>query len=83
MMWNVFFSFIAAGIALCLLRAIKGPTSSDRIVGIDAMVTISIALMVLLGSLYNKYIYLVVSLFYAVLAFIGLLAVARYLERCI
>lgn len=81
MMWHVFFSFIAAGIALCLLRAIKGPTSSDRIVGIDAMVTISIALMVLLGRFFERYIYLDVSLVYAVLAFIGVLAVARYLER--
>lgn len=80
-MWIVFFSFIAAGIVLCLLRAAKGPTSSDRIVGIDAMVTISIALMVLLGRFFDRYIYLDVSLVYAVLAFIGVLAVARYLER--
>ena len=81
MMWMVFFSFVAAGIALCLVRAAKGPTSSDRIVGIDAMVTISIALMVLLGRFFERYIYLDVSLVYAVLAFIGVLAVARYLEK--
>jgi multicomponent Na+:H+ antiporter subunit F len=81
MIWLVFFSFIAAGIALCLARAALGPTTPDRVVGVDGMVTISIALMVLLASFFDRAIYLDVALVYAVLGFIGVLAVARYLER--
>ena len=81
MIWLVFFSFISAGIALCLVRAALGPTTPDRVVGVDGMVTISIALMVLLALFFERAIYLDVALVYAVLGFIGVLAVARYLER--
>ena len=76
-----FLSLMAAGIALTLVRAGLGPTTSDRVVGVDGSVTITIALMVFLASLFDRAIYLDVALVYAVLGFIGVLAVARYMER--
>ena len=81
MIWLIFFSFIAAGATLALMRAALGPTTSDRVVGVDGTVTITTALMVLLGAFFDRYIYLDVALVYAVLGFIGVLAVARYMER--
>ena len=81
MIWLVFFSSIAAGITLALARAALGPTTSDRVVGVDGTVTITTALMVLLGAFFNRGVYLDVALVYAVLGFIGVLAVARYMER--
>jgi len=80
-LWLLFLSFGAAGIVLCLARAAAGPTTPDRIVGVDGTVTITIALMVLLASFFDRQIYLDVALVYAVLGFIGVLAVARYMER--
>ncbi len=80
-LWLLFLSFSAAGIALCLARAVVGPTTSDRVVGVDGTVTITIALMVLLASFFDRQVYLDVALVYAVLGFIGVLAVARYMER--
>jgi multicomponent Na+:H+ antiporter subunit F len=80
-LWLLFFSFAAAGIALCLVRAAVGPTTSDRVVGVDGTITISIALMVLLASFFDRRIYLDVASVYAVLGFIGVLVVARYMER--
>lgn len=81
MIWLVFFSFITAGVMLSLIRAALGPTTPDRVVGVDGTVTITIALMVLLAAFFDRRIYLDVALVYAVLGFIGVLAVARYLER--
>jgi multicomponent Na+:H+ antiporter subunit F len=77
----LFLSLMAAGIALTLIRAGLGPTTSDRVVGVDGSVTITIALMVFLAALFDRSIYLDVALVYAVLGFIGVLAVARYMER--
>jgi len=77
----VFFGFIVVAVILALIRAIKGPTSPDRVVGVDIMVTITIALMVLLGLFFKRHIYLDVSLIYAVLSFVGVIAVARYLDK--
>ena len=80
-LWLLFLSLGAAGVALCLARAAAGPTTPDRVVGVDGTVTISIALMVLLASFFDRQIYMDVALVYAVLGFIGVLAVARYMER--
>ena len=77
----LFLSLMAAGIALTFTRAGLGPTTSDRVVGVDGSVTITIALMVFLAAVFDRQIYLDVALVYAVLGFIGVLAVARYMER--
>jgi len=77
----VLFGIGVGGILLCMIRAAKGPTTSDRIVGVDGMITISTALLVLLGLVLKRRIYLDVSLVYAVLAFVGVIVIARYLER--
>lgn len=77
----IFFAVIMLAIILALTRSIKGPTAPDRVVGVDIMVTITIALMVLLGLFFKRRIYLDVSLIYAVLSFVGVIAVARYLDR--
>ncbi len=77
----VFFFIGFGGVLLCMIRAAKGPTASDRIVGVDGMITITTALLVLLGLILKRQIYLDVSLVYAVLAFVGVLVVARYLEK--
>ena len=73
--------FIGAGMVLCLLRMIKGPTAADRAVALDTVTTVTTSLLVLLGFFYRRYVYLDVSLVYAVLMFIGSVAIARLLER--
>ncbi len=80
-LFTVLLSIGVAGVVLCLFRGLKGPTASDRAVGVDGMITITTALMVLIGLFLKSSIYLDVSLVYAVLAFIGIIAIARYLER--
>ncbi len=64
----------------CALRAALGPTAPDRVVAIDALIALMIGALVLLGSYYRASIYLDVALVYAFLAFLGTLAIAKYLE---
>jgi multicomponent Na+:H+ antiporter subunit F len=77
----IFLAIITAGIILCLLRMFKGPTAPDRAVAVDTIATITTALLVLLGSVFKRYVYLDVALVYAVLTFIGSVAIARFLEK--
>jgi multicomponent Na+:H+ antiporter subunit F len=72
---------IGIGVVLCLLRLLMGPTASDRAVAADTACTVTTALLVLLAFVFGRRIYLDVALVYAVLTFVGLVAVARYLER--
>ena len=64
----------------CSLRAVLGPTAPDRVVAIDALTSLMVAVLVILGVLYEASFYLDVALVYAILAFLGTLAIAKYLE---
>ena len=77
----VYTAVIGVGIFLCCLRLLKGPTASDRAVAVDTMITTVVALLVLLGFVFKRFVYLDVALVYSLLAFVGLVALARYLER--
>lgn len=76
----IFFGVVTVAVILALIRAIRGPTSPDRVVAVDIMVTITVALMVLLALFFGRRIYLDVALIYAVLSFVGVIAIARYLD---
>jgi multicomponent Na+:H+ antiporter subunit F len=75
------FIFIGAGMLLCFVRMLKGPTVVDRAVALDTVTTVTTGLLVLLGFFYQRYLYLDVALVYAVLMFIGSVTIARFLEK--
>jgi multicomponent Na+:H+ antiporter subunit F len=77
----VFLALVAAGIVLCFLRLLKGPTAADRAVAVDTAATITTALLVLLAAIFGRRVYLDVALVYAILTFIGSVAIARFLEK--
>ncbi len=76
-----FLIIILTGIFLCFLRMLIGPTASDRAVAVDTITTTVVALLVLLAFIFERYVYLDVALVYSILAFVGLVAIARFLER--
>lgn len=78
---TIFIIVIGLGIIFCLLRLIKGPTAADRVVALDTLSTITTALLVILGFVFKRYVYLDVALVYALLTFIGAIVVARFLEK--
>lgn len=80
LIWYIVFGFTLLGVLLTTLRALLGPTVSDRVVAVDSMTTITTALMVFLAFLFDRYVYLDIALVYAVLAFIATLTIARYME---
>jgi multicomponent Na+:H+ antiporter subunit F len=80
MIGTIYLVIIGCGVVLCLLRMLKGPTAPDRAVALDTAVTVTTALLVLIGFILQRQVYLDVSLVYAVLTFVGSVAIARYLE---
>ncbi|WP_297068892.1 monovalent cation/H+ antiporter complex subunit F [Thermococcus sp.] len=77
---NVYLVLIAIATLLSMYRVFRGPTTADRLVAVDIMTTITTGLMVLFALYYGRMIYISVALVYAVLAFGGVIAFARYLE---
>ncbi len=77
----IFLTIIGISILFCFLRMLMGPTAADRAVALDTVTTVTIAFLVVLGYVFDRYIYLDVSLVYAVLMFVGSVAIARFLEK--
>ncbi len=71
---------VIAGVAflLALVRFLL-PTRLDRVVAFDVIV-IAITFIVLAALTQGRGIYLDVALVYALLSFLGVIAIARYLE---
>lgn len=75
-----FITVISIAAFLTIVRLVKGPTAPDRAVALDILTNITIVLLVILGFYFHRYIYLDVALVYGILAFVGVIALARYLE---
>ncbi|EIJ33196.1 monovalent cation/H+ antiporter complex subunit F [Thiothrix nivea] len=76
---------LAAGLAgaaflLALIRFITGPSRLDRVVAFDVLTVIAITFIVLAALLEGRGVYLDAALVYALLSFLGVISVARYLE---
>ena len=71
----IFFSIVFG-----ILRLILGSRTVDRVIAVDLLTVVSIALIALYADYAGRFIYLDVALVYGLLSFLGVLAVARYLE---
>ena len=78
----IYLAAVVAGLAfmLAMFRFINGPTAADRVVAFDVLTIISITGIVLAALMEGRGIYLDVALVYALLSFLGVIVVARYLE---
>ena len=76
-------SAIIAGLAflLVLWRFIKGPGPVDRVIAFDGLTIVSITGILFAAMAEQRGIYLDLALVYALLSFLGVIVVARFLER--
>ena len=68
-------------VLLLCWRIWRGPTTADRVVGLDAVNTIVVALMILLAAKMREPVLVDVAIVYALLSYVGTLYIARTLER--
>lgn len=67
---------------LSLYRGIFGPTVLDRLVGVNAIGSKTVVLLVIIGILYKRVdMFVDIALAYALLNFIAVLAAARYFQK--
>lgn len=66
---------------ICLVRVALGPTIPDRIIAMDTINTLVVAILVLLGVAFEHVIYIDVAIVYATLSFVSTLYIAKYLEE--
>ena len=66
--------------AMALARAILGPTVYDRILAVNMFGTKTVLIIALVGFLDNRPDFLDISLLYALINFIGTIAVLKFLR---
>ncbi len=78
-MWILTVLVLVGLMLLAMVRLLKGPTSADRVVALDAINTLVVAAMILLGVVFQQVIFVDVAIVYALLSFVGTLFIAKYL----
>ncbi len=64
--------------AMALARAVMGPNVYDRILAVNTFGTLTVALIAVVGFLTGRPEFLDISLVYALINFIGTIAVTKY-----
>lgn len=68
-------------IVIPLYRVVRGPTVFDRLLGASAIGTKTLVLVCLLGFVFGRIeMFVDITLTYAVLNFIGIIAIAKFFE---
>ncbi|MFC1556517.1 monovalent cation/H+ antiporter complex subunit F [candidate division KSB1 bacterium] len=65
---------------MCLYRVAFGPTPSDRIVANDILGIILVGFCAIYSAVTKEDLYMNIALAWALLSFIGTIALAKYLE---
>ncbi|MCD5397588.1 cation:proton antiporter [candidate division NPL-UPA2 bacterium] len=78
-MWQIFAIALLSCCSLCLYRIGRGPTPADRMVAIDILGIMGIGFCALFALSTGKEFFMNIALTWALLSFIGTLALAKYL----
>ena len=73
---------VLAAVLLGLYRVIVGPVVIDRIIGLNVVGTKTITVILLTGFLFDRIEFFIdIAFVYALINFIGVLTLSKYLER--
>ncbi|MEF8776879.1 MAG: monovalent cation/H+ antiporter complex subunit F [Haloarculaceae archaeon] len=73
---------VASGLTLlAAYRVIRGPTTPDRVVGLDTIASNVVAIAVLFALATGRGLFVTVSLVLAIIGFVSTIAVARFVTE--
>ncbi len=78
---NISAIIILLSVLLALFRFIKGPTTFDRVAAFDTMTISTIGLIGIITYLSDRVIYIDIAIVYALLSFLGVIIISKYLEK--
>jgi multicomponent Na+:H+ antiporter subunit F len=75
--------FVMIGVALLLafVRLARGPSLSDRVIALDLIAVLAVGLIAMVAFAAGQAVFLDAAIVLALVAFLGTVAFARYLER--
>ena len=77
----VVFGMIGVALLLVFVRLARGPSLSDRVIALDLIAVLAVGLIAMMAFEADQPIFLDAAIVLALVAFLGTVAFARYLER--
>jgi multicomponent Na+:H+ antiporter subunit F len=74
-------AMLLAAMVMLLWRLAKGPAAADRVIALDLLSVLVVAFLVILSIHTGKTTYLDVAIAYACIAFLGTIALVRFIHR--
>lgn len=74
-------TFMAIAIIPCIYRIIKGPTIPDRVIAVDAMTTVIVAMLGIYSYVQGSMFFMDVALVLAIISFVGTITISKYLDE--
>ena len=71
---------VLAAMGITLIRALRGPTVYDRVLAVNSFGTLTVIVLALHGFLTERPEFLDIALVYALINFIGTVAVLKFFE---
>ena len=78
---SICFAMLGVSLLLAFVRLVRGPSLPDRVVALDLIAVIAVALVIVLDIQSNVIVFLDAGIVVALVGFVGSIAFARYLER--
>jgi multicomponent Na+:H+ antiporter subunit F len=75
------FGMLTVAMVLVFIRLIRGPSLPDRVVALDLFAILSTAFLTIYAIDTNQLVYLDVAIVMGLIAFLGTVAFALYIER--
>ncbi|MGD1821624.1 MAG: monovalent cation/H+ antiporter complex subunit F [Pleomorphochaeta sp.] len=73
--------FLIVFATITIIRLLIGPSASDRLIAMNVLSAIALALLILWGVTTKNVLYLDVALVYDIFGFLGFLAITRFLKN--
>lgn len=78
---TIAFVMLSCGMTLAFIRLVRGPTLPDRVVALDLFAVLSTAFLTVYAIDTEQQVFLDVAIVLALIAFLGTVAFAVYIER--
>lgn len=77
----IIFPILTISVILVMIRLIKGPQVVDRVIALDLIISIGIALITVYSIRYSEPVLLDIAMIFALIAFLGTIAFSFYLDK--
>jgi multicomponent Na+:H+ antiporter subunit F len=78
---NISLVITSVSLLLALVRAVLGPTTSDRIMALDTLGMMLVAIIGMVMMLHETVVYADIALVVAIIGFVGTITMSKFIEK--